>query len=139
MMTFKEACEAVDYDITEVCPITANYVFYAYLCGKSEEFPTKAEALKFSSNIERVETTKEQREAWFTERVALESKAAAIWYGAMKTDFLCYSIYKNVLTEAMFEVCYAEAYERGHSAGYDEVGNYMYSVVDFAIKIKNCK
>lgn len=39
------------------------------------------------------------------------------------------------LNDATFNVCYSKAYDDGHSAGYGEVRNTMWEVVDFAEKI----
>jgi hypothetical protein len=39
------------------------------------------------------------------------------------------------LPVAVFNLCYSQAYDRGHSSGYDEVANYMIDIVYFAQKI----
>lgn len=60
-------------------------------------------------------------------------KAANNWHSDLRSE------YKD-LSNNVFDICYDEAYDRGHHAGYDEVVYQMEHIVIFAKKILNmCK
>lgn len=50
-------------------------------------------------------------------------EAFDLWYADLRDEY--------ILSDDMFKLIYSEAYERGHSAGYDEVANYFPDLVDF--------
>lgn len=54
--------------------------------------------------------------------------ANKLWYSSLMDEY-------SYLNHNVFVVCYDEAYDRGHSAGFDEVANCMINVVSFAGKI----
>jgi hypothetical protein len=84
--------------------------------------------------VEKKCNNQEAWDAYWNGRKVLESSARELWYASMKDEYLAPN---GSLSPLMFDLCYDEAYDRGHSAGYDEVANYMSSVSDFALKIKD--
>lgn len=131
MITYKQACEQGGYDRSVKCPIEPITIWYAYKEGEVKEFYTHEEAKKFSKNVESKVINKASISNWWDNRKHLESAATAVWFSALKEEYL-----SPTFSKELFDLCYNEAYDRGHSAGYDEVAGYMDSIVDFAIKVR---
>lgn len=117
------------YDIAD---IPQQYKYYAYKAGECSVFKLVAEARKFSGNIEKVCVNTEEAKACRNARQEAEGRAQTAWLADLRGEY-------QYLSDAVFNACYAEAYEDGYSAGYDEVRNCMVSVVDFAEKILQLK
>ena len=104
-----------------------EYVWYAYKNGECKQFPSRKEALTFSENVERSELNPEE----YKEKLKLyhedQRKVLNFWISEMRKEF---HVHDNI-----FDICYAEAYDRGHSYGYDEVYNHMNDTVSFANKV----
>ena len=132
MINYKQACEQVGYDRSVTCPIVSITVWYAYKEGVAKEFTNKIDARSYSPNYEPVTSNKAEVEAWWNARKELEAKACAVWYLALTKEYI-----NDHFNEELFKLCYNVAYDRGHSAGYDEVASHMDSIVDFAIKVRS--
>lgn len=131
MITYNQACEQVGYDRKEQCPIEQTYTWFAYKDGKAKEFTNRVDALAFSKNVEKVVTNKAEYDAWWEAKNALQVKATDIWMLSLKAEYI-----DAHFSEELFNLCYSEAYDRGHSAGYDEVASIMGSVVYFALEVR---
>jgi len=70
---------------------------------------------------------KEIDEYWNNIRFERE-KAETEWYDDLRIEF-------SELSDGIFKACYSQAWEDGHSSGYDEIGNIMYDIVEFAKNI----
>ena len=61
-------------------------------------------------------------------REAIQRRAFHLWYDALRAEF-------SEVNEAVFDICYDQAYDRYHHASYDEVANGMHDIVYFAKQI----
>lgn len=104
-----------------------DWKWRAYKNGECKIFDTVKEASTFSPLVEKFTINEEeynlQKEAYY----AYETKVFELWITELKSEF--------DLSEVVFSICYFEAYERGHSSGYDEVANCMFDVVELYEKI----
>jgi hypothetical protein len=127
MITWKEACAQANYDPQAPAPeVTKRYIGYKQ--GEVQYFDTEAAAKQFSNLIEVDPACTKQRDEFRAAQKRRENKAMTIWYTALSVEHC-------EISSAVFDLCYSEAYDRGHYAGYDEVANYMSSVVEFAKKV----
>ena len=118
------------FDLPE---IPAQYpIYYSYKKDEVREFNNRADALNFSNKISLVWKSSPDRDQIIKDRIAAENKAFDIWYSKLRE-------YWNNLSNDMFELCYSESYDRGHSSGYNEVAYYMHDVVRFAENIMRIK
>ena len=131
MIKYQTACEQVGYDKTVSCPIEPVYTWFAYSGGVSKEFKSAEEAKKYSRMFEKVVKNKAEIEAWWDGRKALETQARDVWYAALREEF----IDGEFISEALFDICFSEAYDRGHHAGCDEIYCYMGATVSFAKRV----
>lgn len=103
---------------------TKTYMYRAYKNGECKTFTTQKEAYKFSSLVEKYwdneEEYKAQKQIWDD----WNTKITVAWYDDLRKEY-------DHLNDELFDICYSEAYDRGHSSGYDEVANCMINVVDF--------
>ena len=134
MITYKEACKQAGYDHSVACPIESKVTFFAYKAGVSKEFSTREEATKYSKNVESVSTNKKEIKEWWDSRRKLEQAADCVWEEALKADYIDVGC-----SEDLFDAYYAEAYDRGHSSGHDEVAYYMSNIYEFALKVRQIK
>lgn len=124
MKSFNQYLDDVGMDRIAECPL-AIYEWYAYRAGECKKFQTLQDAKQYSSNTERVVVNqKEQYEFWENRR-HLERQAFENWYSDLCQEY-------GDLSTDMFELCYSEAYDRGHAYGYDEVAARLSDVVNFA-------
>lgn len=79
-----------------------------------------------------MQTNKAEVDRFWKERQAKEVEAFALWKDELRD---CYAH----LSPEVFEICYDEAYERGHACGYDEIGSCMVGVVEFAERLLEAK
>ena len=104
-----------------------EYVWFAYKNGESKQFPSRKDALTFSENVERSEVNPEE----YKEKLKLyyedQQKVVNYWIAEMRKEF--------GVPDNIFDICYSEAYDRGHAYGYDEVYHYMIDAVAFAEKV----
>lgn len=124
MLTYKQCQDAVSSFPT--CP-EKEYVWFAYHNGECKQFSSRKEALTFSENVERSEINAE----YYKEKLKLyyedQQRVVDYWFSEMRKEF--------GIPDNIFDICYSEAYDRGHSSGYDEVYQHMLDIVEFAEKI----
>lgn len=104
------------------------YAYYAYSNGEVKVCNTKAEATGFSENIERFFSNKKEHTDSLAEYHQYQSKVGELWLADLRKEY-------DYLSDEVFEECYSEAYDRGHSSGYDEVVNYLDETTEFARRI----
>jgi|694.fasta_scaffold27136_3 hypothetical protein len=124
MLTYKECENAVSsfpkYPAKE-------YVWYAYKNGECQTFENRNDALTFSENVERSEVNKEIYEEKLKLYYENEQKVVDYWISEMRKEF--------GIPSKVFDICYSEAYDRGHAYGHDSVAERMNDIVEFAEKI----
>jgi hypothetical protein len=125
--SWKQAC--ADSGFSSMLPIPDQQrVVYAYKKGEAREFTDRKEALKFSNIVDEVWLSYPNRDRIIAQRNDAESKALDMWHAQLRA-------YWDMVDDKVFRVCYDEAYERGHSAGHDEVACYMHDTVAFAKRV----
>jgi hypothetical protein len=127
--SYSECCREVGLDRNKRIPELV-YRWVGYSGGKLIECKSMTEAQQYALN-ERLSTPEsvKARDDFFKSNIEKEKQAVNIFYKSLREDYL------NISDE-LFEVCYAEAYKRGHSEGYDEVALCMAEVVEFAQKVR---
>lgn len=106
----------------------ADIVYFGYRDGKSEEFPSRKEAEKYTRLVEPSVKNKKEIDAYDTAWRAVEAKASERFHQELRKEY-------GFLSDEVYGLCYSRAYEDGHSAGYDEVANCMIGEVEFAEKL----
>lgn len=110
----------------------SKYVWHAYKNGRlvytSEVSREDAEKQGKTKLVERVLQNEEEINAWNHLYKETTNKAFELWYADLREEY-------SSLNDAVFNLCYDQAWDRGHSAGYDEVASYMQDAVSFAEKI----
>jgi hypothetical protein len=121
MKNFKE------YDDQFVKPeiVEKQFSWFAYKNGESKQFDSSDAAKAFSKNTEKVCTNQAEFDASWKAYREVAQQAVDAWYADLREEY-------SELTDKQFSLCYNEAYDRGHSAGHDEVRSYLYDIVDFA-------
>lgn len=127
-MNWSEACKSVDYDLSKSKPPAPTYKYFAYKEGKCTECSTLGEAKALSKNYEVVCDNQEEINAYWKVQSELEGKASEVFHRELRDEY-------SYIQEEVYNLCYSKAYEDGHSCGYDEVANYLYSYVEFAESI----
>lgn len=135
MKTWKECCAEAGYDANSSIP-ELTYIYWAYKNGESKKFDTRSDAVKFSSNIEKV-VNPESLLAHITAKQVKNdctSNAAAIWNIALREEY-------QKLSQKLFKLCYEKACELSehYSPGYDGVAEAMVDVVEFALAARYCE
>lgn len=109
-----------------------KYVWHAYKNGRlvytSEVSREDAEAKGKTKIIEKVLQNEEEINAWKQLYKEASNKASDLWYADLREQY-------SYLNATVFNLCYDQAWDRGHSAGHDEVASYMQDAVSFAEKI----
>ena len=124
MLTYKECENKVSS--FPVYP-EKEYVWYAYKNGECQTFASRKDALTFSENVERSEVNTEEYKENLKLYRADQQKVVNYWIAEMRKEF--------GVPDNIFDICYVEAYDRGHAYGYDEVYHYMIDAVAFAEKV----
>jgi hypothetical protein len=100
----------------------------AYKDGNFQIFNSSEEAHGFSKLVERYvdnqdeyDFSKKNFDGWW-------SRVYAKWDAELRHEF-------DYLSDKIYAICYNEAYDRGHSAGYDEVASYMINASNFVEEI----
>jgi DNA repair ATPase RecN len=127
MMKFEDACKLVGHD-RRAAPPEPVYTYFAYKDGKAQEFSTLDLAKEFSKNNEKVLVNKEEIDTFWKNMAQRLELAVEEWMESLRVEY-------SHLSGKQFNICYNEAYDRGHHAGYDEVAMYMSDVVEFAESI----
>ena len=109
-----------------------KYVWHAYKNGglvyTSEISKEDAEKQGKTKLVERVLQNEDEFNAWNKLYKETSDKAADLWYADLREEY-------SGLNDAVFNLCYDQAWDRGHSAGRDEVASYMQDITWFAEKI----
>lgn len=110
----------------------SKYVWHAYKNGRpvytSEVSRADAELNGASKVVEKVLQNKDEIDAWETLYKETSARAFDLWYADLREEY-------SSLNADIFNMCYEQAWERGHSSGHDEVEGYMYDIVCFAEKV----
>lgn len=125
MITFEEAIAHVG-GYPE--PVGRKLNYRAYKDGECKIFDDYVDASKFSNLIEKFVVNLEEWTSYKKKHDAVLVDATKFWMQELKTEFN--------LSDSLFDVCYAEAWERGHSYGYDHISNCMTDVVSFVTKLQ---
>ena len=138
MKTFQECCNEIGYDRRTKFPDPV-YKYFSYEGGNAIEidkiaFENGKILRKNAEKVEKVETheSKKIREEYRKEISDKVATATELWEVALREEY-------GYMQNDLFSLCYAEAYERGHSCGMDEVASYMSSVVYFANRVLETK
>lgn len=128
MITFREACDSVNYN-NQKTPPKRQYVYYAYKNGVAESFSSEVDAKQFSHMTERVCINIDEIDVFVRDQRNGESAAVELFVSSLKQDY-------PDLTNSLFYIIYDKAYEQSHSYGYDEVANTFQDLYDFYNDIK---
>lgn len=124
MITFEEAITHVG-GYPEPVERVLNY--RAYKDGECKIFDDYVSAINFSKLTEKFVANLEEWAAYKKAHDEVLITATKYWMGELQKE--------HELSDKLFNACYAEAWDRGHSYGYDHVADCMTNVVDFAKKI----
>ena len=106
-----------------------EYAFNAYKQGEVKEFKTRDEAETFSRFVGMIIKPSPEIEEFDNLFIQKEKEAFDVWYKALREEY-------SYLSDTLFSMAYDEAYQRGHSHGYDEVAAVMIDVADFVERIE---
>jgi hypothetical protein len=110
------------------CP-EREVVYYGYKDGKAAAYASRIEAESYGSKfIESVLENKAEIDDYWKQYHSLVSVLDKQFHDYLREE------YSN-LNDETYAICYSQAYEDGHSSGYDEVENYMSTYVDMAERI----
>ena len=111
---------------------TPEYVWIAYKNGevvyRSLLSWEDAEKRGNTEVVEKVCVNKADVDAWDEVQNQATCRAETKWYEDLREEY-------SFLNSTVFNLCFSEAHDRGHSSGYGEVANYMIDIVRFAEKI----
>lgn len=109
-------------------PPERKMAYFSYLEGQALEHATIEGARKRSKLVEAIVVNKNEIDAYHAAQKQLENQAFDLWLAELKKEHA-------ELSEAQFNLCYSQAYARGHCYGYDEVASHMEDIVYFANKL----
>ena len=132
-MKYKTAKEKAISELGEAGPpVQPVYVWFAYKEGKflgdSTISREDAEKKYDTKVVEKVMINTEDVNHHWTHARHIEQRASEIWRDAMRNEY-------GELNDKVFNLCMAQAYDRGHSSGHDEVAMHMDEIVDFVHKV----
>lgn len=126
-LTWNAACDLAGFFKNDTPP-TTSYQYYGYSAGKVHgPFQSKEEAAVFPHH-EKVVVNADAIESFWKQRRSLESEAARLFHSCLRQEYA-------ELSDEAYNLCYAKAYEDGHSSGYDEVANYLAEYASFAARL----
>jgi hypothetical protein len=123
-MNWKEACDQVGF-APKFNPPSPEKVYYAYKNGIAREFSDKADAVAFSELVEHITINDAAIKEWNKSYIAAQHAAIDLYLTTNYSD----------IDPQICLWCYEEAYDRGHSSGYEEVFLIMSEIVEFAKRI----
>lgn len=134
MRSVNDVTKSLGYDFDKACPIQSIKIVYAYKNGTVKKFDNITDAKKFSSITEVVDDPKSKARwtAWWKIRLEQQAHVNDILEKELRLEY-------SHLSDQVYNLCYDEAYDRGHSGGFDEVAAIMESVVAFAEDIMKAK
>ena len=106
------------------------YKWVGYKNGEAEWFDSEKEAKAKYKLVERVQQNKKEFEEYKQIVDKIHTTAYDIWIKELREEWY-------ELSDEMFQTCYSYSYTENHSSGYDEVGNGMYDIVEFAKRVYN--
>ena len=131
MKPYKEYLQAENVPDYSTRP-RPKYAWFAYKNGvvvyRSLLSWEDAEKCGNTEVVENVCVNKADIDAWDEVQEQAVCRAETKWYEDLREEY-------SFLNSTVFNLCYNEAQDRGHSSGYDEVANYMIDIVCFAEKI----
>lgn len=127
MKNYQACCDEVGYD-RSWNPPEKQYTYYAYLNGTCTQFSNESEAKKFSRLHERKVTNQDEVDSYFEERTRLAKLVFDLWYSGLREEY-------SDLSDEMFSLIYGQAYEDGHSSGYDSVYAYFVDIYHFTLEV----
>ena len=127
MKSYIECCEEVGYD-RRYNPPEKKFIYYAYKNGTCSTFSTKEQACGFSSLVERKVTNQDEIDAYSKERSEKSQEAFDLWYAGLKEEY-------SDVSDQLFNAIYSQAYEDGHSSGYDNVACHFSDLYYFALEV----
>lgn len=131
MKSYKEIYRNIAGDFPS-SPPEMKRVFYAYKEGKVLGKGNSLEDIRrnFGANVitEKVVSNQKEIHEYWERKKLIDDEAFSIWFSIIQQAY-------DDLPIELFNVCYAEAYERGHSSGFDEITHQMHEVVEFAKKV----
>lgn len=131
MKPYKEYLQAENVLDYSTRPIP-EYVWIAYKNGEVvyRSLLSREDAEKRGNTkvVEKVCVNKADIDAWDEVQKQTTYRAETKWYEDLLEEY-------SFLNLTVFNLCYAEAYDRGHSSGHDEIANCMDNMADFAEKI----
>jgi flagellar biosynthesis/type III secretory pathway protein FliH len=132
MRTYAEICKSIGYARRATSPeLKFQWVYYEQ--GKAIPCSSKFEAMKHTMWDELITPESKKIHDEFVEQVRQNEHAAMeIFNTELRAEY-------SSLSDELFDACYSKAHERGHHAGYDEVGRIMDEVVEFANKVRRIK
>lgn len=112
-------------------PPDIEYVWYAYKSGVAHMAGSRREAEALSMNFEKVATEESQAafDSYWSELRALECDAAEAWRDALR------HAYANI-PDRVYDRLMSEAWDRRHSAGYDEIAIVLEDLAVLAMDLK---
>lgn len=129
MRKYDEICASIGYDRRAKAP-ELTYCWIGYDQGNVIKCKSQFEASKYTLNERVVDPeSKEAHDKFFMNIREKEAIASDMFHNELRQE------YQN-LSDNIFNFCFSEAYNRGHSAGYDEIANMMIDVVNFAENVR---
>ena len=130
MIPFRELSEQMGFgDVMDRSDRPApQTVYYTYAKGVVTEHATREQALLASNTIERFVVNQDEIDEYNEMKATQYAAVDDEWMRLLREEYV-------ELPQEVFDICYQEAYERGHSHGHDEVANVMISVIDFTRRL----
>lgn len=127
-MSYSECTKKVGLNRNQPMP-EIEYRWVGYAAGKIIECKSMTEAKQYTLN-DRLSTPEsiKRREDFLNSNIEKEKKAINLFNESIRKDY-------SHIPDTLYDVCYAEAYRRGHASGLDSVAEYLEDVVSFAEKV----
>lgn len=109
-----------------------KFEWFGYKNGEVKIFDTEKEAKEWAYTVERFVSNKDEVIQNRKDLADYDTKVHAIWWNSVRS---CYSH----LPDKVFDILYDEAYDRGHSAGYDEVASYLIDYNNLYARLKKAE
>lgn len=128
-MSYSECAKRVGLDRNQPMP-EIEYRWVGYSGGKIIECKTMTEASQYTLN-DRLSTPEsvQRREDFLKSNIEKEKQAIELFNKSLREDY-------RYLPQALYDVCYNEAYRRSHLDGLDEVAETLAEVVSFVQKVQ---
>ena len=132
MKSYDEICKEVGFNRHEKAPVL-SYHWIAYSGGLVIPCKSQFDASKYTLNEKVVDPeSKRLHDEYFKSRQTFELVATEKFMKYLREEY-------DYISDELFQVCYSDAYDRGHSSGYDSVATYMNGIVEFALLVRKIK